>query len=420
MIDQLHNSKQHWIVCMGGEDWWYHSHAHFDIQVMKRLSERCPVLYVCSIGMRMPSLRRDAQFWTRIGNKLRSVRHALKRVAPCLWVYSPLPLPLYTFSAGREMNESLLAGQLRMVFGRLGIRRPLMWINTPTGWPVISGLGRRGLVYQRTDEYAEYRFDNFNADYVREIDRQLVQQAGLVLHVDEALHDRTSGANSLLLEQGVDERFLEPHDHEAVPRELVGIPRPIVGYVGTVEPHKFDASLVHDAARRMPDVSFVIVGPHNQNASGLHGLANVHLVGPRRHEEIPAFVRAFDVCMLPTAHTQWGEHCNPIKLMEYLAAGKPVIATDTPASRRFARWVRIGDEAAAWERGIRHAIRDDGQALQAAREHVAECTWARQADRIWSELTRRGLLDEDAVGEGRRVESAARLVRGRAGRRALA
>ena len=50
--------KRDWLVCFGGEDWWYHSHGHFDIQVMKQLSQRNRVLYVSSIGMRMPSLRR--------------------------------------------------------------------------------------------------------------------------------------------------------------------------------------------------------------------------------------------------------------------------------------------------------------------------------------------------------------------------
>ncbi len=152
-----------WIVCLGGEDWWYHSHAHFDMQVMKRLSKRCRVLYVCSIGMRMPSLRRDAQFWSRIRNKLASVARTLRHVQPSLWVYSPLPFPLYQWAWGRAANQALLATQLRFVFGRLGIRRPLLWINTPTAWPVIKGLGRKGLVYQRTDDYAAYDFDNFNA-----------------------------------------------------------------------------------------------------------------------------------------------------------------------------------------------------------------------------------------------------------------
>ena len=154
-------NRDNWIVCLGGQDWWYHSHADFGIQVMKQFSQRAPVLFVCSIGMRMPSFRRDALFWSRIKRKLKSVSRMLQRITPQLYVYSPLPLPLYQQRWGRALNSLILRTQLRAVYQRLRIHAPLVWVNTPTAWPVIASLSKRGLVYQRTDDYAAYDFDNW-------------------------------------------------------------------------------------------------------------------------------------------------------------------------------------------------------------------------------------------------------------------
>jgi glycosyltransferase involved in cell wall biosynthesis len=389
------NSSTGWIVCMGGEDWWYHSHAHFDIQVMKRLSQRCRVLYVCSIGMRMPSLRRDAQFWSRIRNKLKSVSRLLRQVDDRLWVYSPLPVPLYQWDWGRAANQAILTFQMRSVFARLGIRHPLLWINTPTGWPVVSRLGHRGLVYQRTDEYAALHFDNFNADYVRAVDEQLLQSADLVVHVDESLHARSAEMtrSALLLEQGVDERFLEDDNHTKVPADLPTARGPIVGYIGNLEPHKFDAELVEATARQLPDCCFVIVGPYDQNAECLRSLSNVFFLGPKRHDEILAYVRFFDICMLPTARTEWGLHCKPIKLMEYLAADRPVIATPTPAAAKFEEFLHISDAPEGWVQAIRDILQGHRRAAGTARARLAGCAWKAQVERIWAALRERGLLE---------------------------
>ncbi len=385
-----------WIVCIGGEDWWYHSHAHFDIQVMKRLARRCRVLYICSIGMRMPSVRRDAQFWRRIRNKLASVSRTVQQVDTRLYVYSPMPLPLYQWRWGRGLNQALLAAQLRAVFAHLAISRPLLWVNTPTGWPVVRSMGKCGLVYQRTDEYAELNFDNFNRDYVRAVDAELLSAADLVLHVDPDLHARTANRTkrALLLEQGVDERFFEPPRRR--PEDLVQDSRPVVGYVGNLEPHKFDAELVCKTASLLPDCRFVIVGPYHQNADSLRELPNVSFLGSRPHEQISDYVKAFDVCMLPTARTQWGLHCKPIKLMEYLAAGRPVVATRVPAAEHFDGLLHVSDNAESWASAIRSAVaHDDGQRSERARRRLSKCTWNHLVERIWSELAECGLLTRD-------------------------
>ncbi len=387
------DERRDWVVCLGGEDWWYHTHAHFDIQVMKRLAHRCRVLYVCSTGMRMPSLSRDAMFWTRIRSKLVSFTKALRRVREGFYVYSPLTVPAYHYPQCRAINRALLAGQFALVFSRLDIQRPLFWVNTPTTWPAATRFARRGVVYQRTDDYAEYDFDNLDADYVRGLDRGLLASADLVLHVSEELHASASKVtrSAMLLEQGVDERFLERPAPMRVPLDLADVPRPVVGYVGTMESYKFDAALVGSAAKALPDHSFVLVGPPHATAGSLRALSNVHFLGAKTHDEIPDYVRAFDVCMLPTARTEWGMRARPLKLMEYLMAGRPVIATRTPASQDFADVLTIADEPEQWARLIPQLMIPSPQRTEAGLTRVRDCSWARQVERIWEALRVRGL-----------------------------
>ena len=84
------------IICFGGEDWWYHDPGHYDMQLMRRLAGEIPVLYVNSLGMRLPNPREGRMFLVRIGRKMRSMRHGFTRLSKRLAVLSPAfaPSPL--------------------------------------------------------------------------------------------------------------------------------------------------------------------------------------------------------------------------------------------------------------------------------------------------------------------------------------
>jgi glycosyltransferase involved in cell wall biosynthesis len=385
---------KNWIVCMGGEDWWYHTHAHFDIQVMKCLSERTPVLYICSVGMRMPSLTKDKMFWTRVWRKLKSVSHTLQKITPQLYVFSPLPLPLYQHSLGRMFNSMLLRLQFFFVYKRLGIKAPLIWVNTPTGWPIIESWPKSGLVYQRTDDYAAYDFDNFNAEYIRKIDNQLLREANLSIHVSDELHAEAQEMtpNSILVPQGVDSRFFQFNGPS--PPDLDRLKGPVIGYVGGMDSHKFDTQLVAEVVRNLPEYSFALVGVSSPNVEELKGFPNVHFLGTKTHDEIPAYIHNFDICMLPTAQTEWGLKCRPLKLMEYLAACKPVVATPTPASVPFASIVKIGADSRAWVAAI--TLITARQQAQDADESAGVTQplkpWSTLADDLWQQLVSKNVM----------------------------
>ena len=107
------------IICIGGEDWWYHNRGHFDFQIMRRLAKRWPVLFVNSLGVRMPSIKDNRVFLQRIGRKLKSLSNGLINVENQFWVFSPLMVP---GSAGQKLSSWALSPQIKLAAAHAGIR----------------------------------------------------------------------------------------------------------------------------------------------------------------------------------------------------------------------------------------------------------------------------------------------------------
>jgi glycosyltransferase involved in cell wall biosynthesis len=326
-------------------------------------------------------------FWNRIIRKLKSVRQALKKINNRLYVYSPLPIPFYGSPVGRRINKLFLQLQLKNVFRRLKISAPLFWINTPTGWPVISSFSRKGLIYQRTDDYAAYDFDNFNTEYVKQIDNELIKKSEFVIHVSDELHEEALKITneSLLVTQGVDERFF--CKTYPLPKDLESIPRPLIGYIGGMDKYKFDTQLIKGVAKKLPKYSFVLVGHKVANVEELESVPNIYFLGMKKHNQVPAYVHHFDICMVPTANTEWGQKCRPLKMMEYLAAGKPIIATPTPASLSFKEQLIIADDIESWTSSMLKIFEDNSRRSANIQESFTKLnSWNKLADNLKNEL----------------------------------
>src|SRR5207245_7677210 len=113
-------------------------------------------------------------------------------------------------------------------------------------------------------------------------------------------------------------------------------------------------------ARSMPDATFALVGPEQTDVSTLRECPNIHLLGLRPHEELPRYVKAFDVGIVPYRLTEYTANVYPTKLNEYLSMGIPVVATDLPEIRRFnaehGDVVAVAADAGAFSTAIREAL----------------------------------------------------------------
>src|SRR5438128_11112355 len=146
----------------------------------------------------------------------------------------------------------------------------------------------------------------------------------------------------------------------------MALKRRVIGYVGGL--HQWvDQNVLVDVARAMPDMTFALVGPEQTDTSALRGCANIHLLGIRPHQELPRYVKAFDVGIVPYRLTEYTANVYPTKLNEYLAMGIPVVASDLPEIRRFnaehGEVVAVAADAGRFAAAIRSSMNGSAPSL---------------------------------------------------------
>jgi glycosyltransferase involved in cell wall biosynthesis len=171
-----------------------------------------------------------------------------------------------------------------------------------------------------------------------------------------------------------------PEGSARPPEWARGLPRPVIGYLGSID-HRIDLRLVEAVARRHPGWSVVLVGPVTDiSVEALRRLPNVHLHAQVPDQEVPSVLAAFDVGVMPYAGIEMTRFTYPAKLHQYFAAGLPIASPRLPDLEEFAGLVETGDG----ERGFACAVSRAAVAPDRAAERryvASRNTWeARHAD----------------------------------------
>lgn len=313
-------------------------------------------------------------------------------VANGLWVYTlPLVLPFFQMSARINwLNNLFLLPVLKWQLRRLGFAAPILWAYTPHAADFVGRLGEQAAVYTCVDDFTSSR-GLVSPDTIARLERRLIETVDLLITTAPALHEsrRRYARQAALVPNGVDvEHFARAASANlAVPPAVADLPRPIVGFVGRIN-YWIDTGLLARIARAHPEWSLVLVGPTDLLAKmkPLRGLANVHVTGRVPYADVPAYVKAFDVCVNPYLADGVAEHCSPLKLYEYVASGKPVVSVDMPAAHTFEGLVEIAADADEFlpllERVVAAPDKRSGARMAAAREH----TWQRRFEAVCAAL----------------------------------
>ena len=346
-----------------------------------RLAEHNRVLYVESPGLRSPNLLHKADL-LKIAGRLRGwMRCAVsgpERMAPNLYVVSPIIVPFRGRSCTERLNDILLRRACAGAALRLHFRRPILWTFLPTSFCLVGCLNEAAVVYHCTDDYAGN--PGVDASWIEGEERRLAGAADLCLATSHPLAARlrAMGAKVACVPNVAEtHRFAQPPLR--IPADLASLPRPIVGYVGNIAAYMTDLELLAGIAESRPEWSLVLVGPvgtgdPSTRLSALRRYGNVSLLGPRRYEEIPNYVHGFDVCLIPFRRNRVTDGAIPLKTFEYLAAGKPVVCTPLAALRA----EPLGDVLCYAEgteefvRAIELCLADSGGDSTARRREVAE------------------------------------------------
>lgn len=356
------------IVCIGSADWATELPIN-QHHLMGRLARRNRVLFVESLGLRRPQLAgRDLRrIWRRL---LRGLRGARTTDGP--HVLSPLVLPFHGSAAVRAANRRLLRRQVRSAARRLGMSGPVLWAYVPQAEALVDVLDPSLVVYHCVDDVAAQ--EGVDAASFRAAEERFASRADLVLASAPALAERMRTLSDDVLyapnvaDTSLFSTALEPGEVDA---SLAALPRPRLVFHGAVVATKLDIELLAEVAHLRPDWSIALVGPRGAGDPGgdlspLEAAPNVHLLGPRRTEELPAVLRGADAGLIPYAINELTRSVFPMKVYEYLAAGLPVVSTPLPAL--------AGVEAV-------DAVADATELVAAAERELAADTPQRRAQR---------------------------------------
>lgn len=351
--------------------------------IMRILARENRILWVNSIGNRAP--RATAHDLARIRRKLESfLKENLKEVEPNIHVLSPLAIPFYGSEAVRRANRVLLRAQVMRAMRRLRFQRPISWSFLPASAPVSGTLGEDFVVYHCVDEFSA--FSDTNGRHIAELEETLLKKADLVITSAERLYDNKVKVNphTVLVRHGVDFRhYVKACDPATVvPADLARLPRPIIGFFGLIADW-VDMEAIASCAKAYPQGSVVLLGKVAPDAevSALQALPNVHFLGRKRYEELPAYCKGFDVALMPFVINELTLNSNPLKVREYLAAGLPVVSSDLPEVRKVGL-CRIARSAADYPRLVEDCLKDGAGPDRARAERIFQESWDAKVEEL--------------------------------------
>ncbi len=375
-------------LCFGGEDWWYKNRAHIDMQLMRRFSKIGVTVYVNSIVMQRPNIGEGKMFFKKLWRKTKSIFTGLKKSDAGFWVYSPFSLPVHHIGWLRAVNEILLHEQLKLVTRKLAIHDPTVWVACPAACNVAIKMKKTKLVYQRTDRFEEY--PNVDGETIRQYDQKLKDIADLTIYVNKMLCEEESSQcrKAVYLDHGVDfDIFAMAEQNPYKPKDIAGIPKHIVGFFGAIDDHAFDITFIKEVVDLLPQVSFVFIGKASSDITTLQKRKNVWFLGQKPYEEIPNYGKCFDVTIMPWQQNRWIQDCNPIKLKEYLALGKPIVSTPFTELQNYRDVVYQARTPEEFAVCIKKALRENNAKKIAARRKMIEhSSWDSKAQLVLDEL----------------------------------
>ncbi len=297
--------------------------------LITRLAEDRKVVWVNSIGLRQPHWNSKdlKRAWAKLLPKKSRAPHFAK---PKVQHHNITEVDLLTIPApksalARHIAKDMMINQLKPIIDGAKLNQPILWSSLPTTADLCGNLGESAVVY--------YCGDDFNAlagvDHhtVSNHEKRLIDKADLILTASENLKHKFPACKTHLLPHGVDtELFTNPQ-----PRANdLPLGKPIAGFYGSLS-NWIDYPLIQFLAESMPDWNFVFIGPNELEQRKLPNTDNIFYLGSRSHHDLPSYSQHWDVSILPFIDNPQIRACNPLKLMEYMASGQPIVSVDFPA-----------------------------------------------------------------------------------------
>jgi glycosyltransferase involved in cell wall biosynthesis len=313
------------------------------------------------------------------GSKIikRRATYKVSKVSDKLYVYSDANF----FLSPKTTMKNIRKVALELNFGDM-----ILWSYFPFMAKYWPDMGQKLTVFEAVDNwllhssYSKY-VDNLKASY-----EQIKSSADLIFVVSKNLVDFFDDQQNVYwIPNGVDLK----HYNQKFPlinRDIANIKKPIIGYIGVIQ-EKVDLSLVKFLAEKNPDKSLVMVGPvWNEQDSlkmALEKMPNVHFLGYKTYQEAPMYIQQFDVGIIPHKTAGFSASTNPMKMYEYLACGKPVVATDNIGTENVNEIIEVAKDYEDFNNKINKVLDEDSDLnRQSRQEFIKKHSWLNTVNKM--------------------------------------
>lgn len=363
------------------------------------LSKKHRVLYVNSPLDRITSIRTKEDPRTKLRvDIINNKKEGLVQISDTLWNYYPdcmvesinwLSSDLI-FGIVNKYNNYRFAGSIKKALQTLGFNNFFLFNDNE----IFKGFYLKKFLQPKLSIY-------YSRDYMVAVDYwekhgaklepQLIAESDLCVANSNFLAEYCAKFNpdSYYVGQGCDFDVFIKNQYKSVPEGMIVDQRPVIGYVGALQSIRLDIEIIAHIATQHPEWNVVLVGPedHQFRDSRLHGMKNVNFVGMKPIEDLADYINYFDICINPQLVNDVTIGNYPRKIDEYLALGKPVIATATKTMETFSEFVYLARTKEEYVTLIEQALAENSTTMEKARIGFAmNHTWENSVDSIYSAI----------------------------------
>jgi teichuronic acid biosynthesis glycosyltransferase TuaH len=338
-------------------------------------------------NLKNPGLSRHCTIISQKAEPIKPIRENMWELYPTTLIESINWLPsTFIFKQLNFLNNKRFAKNISRAVEMLGFKDIILFNDND----IYNGFHLKELIKPKL--YAYYMRDflqgySFWKKFSKILEPELIRKADVVVANSQYYADYAKSYNSqsFYVGQGCNLDIFKDKSGE-IPPDLSHIRKPIIGYVGALDSARLSIDVIKLIATTRPDWNVVLVGPEDTNfiASDLHRLSNIHFLGRRDISQLPLFVQAFDVCINPQLVNVITNGNYPLKIDEYLAMGKQVVATKTKAMELFSDYTYLAQEPADYPGLIEKAL-DERDNIDKPRLIKFACshTWENSANHIY-------------------------------------
>jgi len=381
------------IICLSTSDWQlpYGSKQ----QIMSVLARQNRILYVEAQISILHILKDPLKGYKRIRRWIKGISSSGK-----VYIYTPMPLFPFAnhFLFVNRINQAILLYSLKRIIKKLNFVTPLLWTYCINSALLLGKLNEKLSIYYCIDDFPSEKSCSKRKKVLGILEDRMLKKADIVFACTKTLcEDRHKRRPDIhFVRNGVDfKAFHKKYILEEIPDDISNIKSPRIGYVGTLD-SRIDCDLILSLASENNDWQIVLIGNNimpSRERVALRNFSNIHNLGFKHPELIPIYINMLDVCIMPYRATEFNNHIFPLKTLEYLAAGKPIVSTYLPDLDEFSNIIKLCRNRTEFINYVNSYIGNDN-GISIRKEIAAKFSWESRTEEITQIILQR-LCPED-------------------------